>query len=80
MNQEIEQKLYQMLADQFSLDAAEIRPEMTFEGDLGADSVDILDLSMSIEDEFGISEMEEEDITKIKTVADLVSYVQGKLG
>ena len=47
--------------------------------DLGADSVDLVELSMALEEEFGVEEMAEEDVAGIKTVADLVHYLQGKV-
>ena len=51
----------------------------TFTDDLGADSLDIVELSMALEEEFGVSEMSEEDIAGIATVGDLVNYLQNKL-
>ncbi len=45
----------------------------------GVDSLDIVELSMALEEEFDIGEMSEEDLATIKTVGDLVNYLQGKL-
>ena len=73
------EKLSELLAEQFGVDANSITMDTTFENDLGADSVDIVELSMALEDEFGIEEMSEEDITKIATVGDLVRYLQNKI-
>ena len=53
--------------------------ETTFEDDLGADSLDIGELSMALEEEFGVSEMGEDEISSITTVGDLVHYLQNKL-
>ena len=47
--------------------------------DLGADSLDIVELSMALEEEFGVEEMEEDDLSGISTVSDLVRYLKGKL-
>ena len=47
--------------------------------DLGADSVDLVELSMALEEEFGLGEMEEEDIASIATVGDLYKYMQDHL-
>ena len=47
--------------------------------DLGADSLDVVELTMALEEEFGIGEMEEEDLSGISTVGDLVRYVSDKL-
>lgn len=56
-----------------------ITMETTFEDDLGADSLDIVELSMALEEEFGVSEMGEDEISSITTVGDLVHYLQNKL-
>ena len=53
--------------------------ETAFQDDLNADSVDIVDLSMALEEEFGIEEMGEEEISTIVTVGDLVRFLQNKL-
>lgn len=72
------EKLAALLADQFTVEADTITMETTFE-DLGADSLDIVELSMALEEEFGVEEMEEDDLSGISTVADLVNYLKGKL-
>ena len=72
------EKISALLAEQFGMDADNITMETSFE-DLGADSLDIVELSMALEEEFGIEEMEEDDLSGIATVADLVNYLKGKL-
>ena len=72
------EKVAALLAEQFSVDAESVTMDTTFE-DLGADSLDIVELSMALEEEFGIEEMEEDDLSGIATVADLVNYLKGKL-
>ena len=72
-------KLTELLAEQFSVEPESITMETSFEDDLGADSVDIVELSMGREEEFGIEEMSEDDVATIKTVGDLVHYLQGKV-
>ena len=71
-------KLTELLAEQFSVEPESITMDTSFEDDLGADSVDLVELSMGLEEEFGIEEMSEEDVAAIKTVGDLVHYLQGK--
>ncbi len=71
-------RLVRILSEQFGLDPEEISEETGFE-DLGADSVDLVELSMNLEEEFGIDEMGEEDISSIHNVGDLVNYLQGKI-
>ena len=65
-----------IIADQFGVDADTITMDTSFEEDLSADSLDIVDLSMSIEEAFGLEEMGEEDLSKITTVGDLVDVIQ----
>ena len=72
------EKIAALLAEQFSVDADSITMETTFE-DLGADSLDIVELSMAVEEEFGLEDMDEDDLSGIATVADLVRYLKGKL-
>ena len=75
----IYKKLVELLAEQFSMEPDEFTEETTFE-DLGADSVDLVELSMSLEEEFGIEEMGEEDISHIRNVGNLLQYLQSRLG
>ena len=73
------EKLCDLISEQFSVEADTITMETTFTEDLGAASLDIVELSMALEEEFGVSEMSEEDIAGIATVGDLVNYLQSKL-
>ena len=73
------EKVCSILAEQFGVDADTLTRETAFVEDLGADSLDVVELMMSIEEEFDIGEMSEEDLATIKTVGDLVHYLQGKL-
>lgn len=73
------EKLTELLAEQFSVEPESITMDTSFEDDLGADSVDIVELSMGLEEEFGIEEMNKDDVAAIKTVGDLVHYLQGKV-
>lgn len=65
-----------IIAQQFGVDADSITTETTFEEDLGADSIDIVELSMALEDEYAIGEMSEDDLGGISTVGDLIQYIQ----
>lgn len=73
------EKLKGLIADQLGVDANNISMDTNFEEDLGVDSLDIVELSMALEEEFDIGEMSEEDLATIKTVGDLVGYLQRKL-
>ena len=68
-------KLKALIAEQLGVDAETITLEAAFVEDLGVDSLDLVELSMALEDEFGIEEMAEEDMANIKTVGDLVEYL-----
>ena len=69
------EKIRQIIVDQFELDEEAVTEETNFLSDIGADSLDVVELAMSIEDEFGLGEIGEEDIRSIQTVGDLVAYV-----
>lgn len=69
------EKLQGIIADQLELDAEEIAYDSHILDDLGADSLDVVDLIMSIEDEFGI-EVPDEALENIRTVEDMVKYIE----
>ena len=73
------EKLRSLIADQLGVDSSNITMDTNFEEDLGVDSLDIVELSMALEEEFGVEEMEEDDLSGISTVSDLVRYLKGKL-
>ena len=73
------EKLAQLIAEQFNVDADSITMDTSFANDLNADSVDIVDLSMALEEEFNIDELGEEEASSISTVGDLVRFLQSKL-
>ena len=72
-------KLCKLIAEQFGVEPETITADTAFVDDLGADSVDLMDLSMALEDEFGMEEMDSEDIESIVTVGDLHRYMQEHL-
>ena len=69
------EQVKKILSDQFDVEEDSITPDTTIQGDLGADSLDVVDLLMSIEDEFEL-EIPDEETDKIKTVGDLVQYIE----
>ncbi|MEW6243713.1 MAG: acyl carrier protein [Bacillota bacterium] len=70
------QKVREIIAEQLSIDDEdEISLDSTFINDLGADSLDIVELIMALEEEFGL-EIPDEDAEKINTVADVVEYIR----
>lgn len=70
-----EDKVKSIIAEQLGVEAAEVTPEASFTDDLGADSLDIVELVMAFEEEFGL-EIPDEDAEKIVKVSDAVSYIQ----
>ena len=77
--EKIFQTMRELIAEQFAVDAEEDSMDSEFEADLGADSVDIVELAMSVEDTFEVGELPEEIVTTLKTVGDVVNYIAGKL-
>ena len=78
--EEIFKTMQDLIAEQFAIDTDEISMESSFVDDLGADSVALVELVMAMEEEFDIGEIDEEDLTALKTVGDCVRYLNGKLG
>ena len=68
-----------LIAEQFALDADEVTMDSSFVDDLGADSVDLVELVMAMEEEFDIGEIDEEDLQSLKTVGDCVRYLSSHL-
>jgi len=72
---EILDRIKQIVADQLGIDEDQIVPEASFIDDLGADSLDIVELIMALEEEFDM-EIPDEDAEKIKTVQDAIDYIK----
>ena len=75
--EEIFAKVRTIVADQLSVEAAEVKPESNFQNDLGADSLDTVELVMALEEAFDI-EIPDEAAEGIATVGDAVKYIQDK--
>ena len=73
----IQPKVKEVIVEQLGVDPERVKPEASFIDDLGADSLDIVELVMAMEEEFGI-EIPDEDAEKLKTVQDVRSYLQVK--
>ena len=69
------EKLKSLIVEQLSVDSDAVTLDSAFVEDLGVDSLDLVELAMALEDEFGIEEMSEEDMANIKTVGDLLEYL-----
>jgi acyl carrier protein len=74
---EIFNKVQEIVADKLGVEVSEVTPEASFQEDLGADSLDIVELVMALEEEFNI-DIPEEEAEKIVTVGDAVNYIKDK--
>ncbi|MCX8124353.1 MAG: acyl carrier protein [Spirochaetes bacterium] len=72
------EKIKKIIVDQLGVDESEVTPQASFVDDLGADSLDTVELVMALEEEFGI-EIPDEDAEKLLTVEDVVKYIEAKL-
>ncbi|MDO5562379.1 MAG: acyl carrier protein [Synergistaceae bacterium] len=77
--EEVQAKLKEIVMDRLNAEEEQIKPEASFVEDLGADSLDIVELIMGIEEEFDI-EIPDEDAEKLTTVGEALNYVKTKLG
>ena len=76
---EILEKLKALVIDRLNVEEEQIKPDASFVDDLGADSLDIVELIMGIEEEFEV-EIPDEDAEKLRNVGDALAYVKRKLG
>jgi len=76
---ELDKKVSELIVGQLGVSEEEVRPEASFIDDLGADSLDIVELVMALEEEFDI-EIPDEDAERIQTIGDASSYLKEKLG
>ena len=77
--EDIFKTMQDLIAEQFAIDADEISMDSSFVDDLGADSVDLVELVMAMEEEFNVGEIVEDDLTGLKTVGDCVRYLYNKM-
>ena len=75
MAADVESKVREIISEQLGVAATEVTPEASFIEDLGADSLDIVELVMALEEEYGM-EISDEDAEKIRTVKNVVDYIQ----
>ena len=75
MEDEIFAKVKKLVAEELNVDESEVTPEATFQDDLGADSLALVELIMAIEEKFEIENIPDEDAEQIRTVQDAVDYI-----
>ena len=76
---DIQQKVVDLLVEQLGVDAESVTPDAHFIDDLGADSLDTVELVMAFEEEFDL-EIPDEDAEKLETVSDATDYLKRRLG
>ena len=77
--EDIFKTMQDLIAEQFAIDADELSMDRSFVDDLGADSVDLVELVMAMEEEFNVGEIDEDDLTGLKTVGDCVRYLYNQM-
>ncbi|GAB4228615.1 MAG: acyl carrier protein [Chlamydiales bacterium] len=77
MENSLEDQVIGIIVEQLGVDRQEVTPEKSFVEDLNADSLDITEMIMNLEESFGI-EISEEDAEKLRTVADVINYIEAK--
>jgi acyl carrier protein len=75
----IDEKVIDIIVDKLGVDRSEVTPEAVFVDDLGADSLDLVELIMAMEEEFGM-EIVDEDAEKLRTVQDVINFISARAG
>ncbi len=75
----IEEKVKEIIVEQLGVNAEQVTPSASFIDDLGADSLDTVELVMAFEEEFGV-EVPDEEAEKLQTVADVIKYIEDHQG
>ena len=71
----IEDKVFDIVVDKLGVDRGEVTPDAVFVDDLGADSLDLVELIMAMEEEFGF-EIADEEAEKLRTVGDVINFIK----
>ncbi|MCR6096005.1 acyl carrier protein [Salipaludibacillus agaradhaerens] len=71
----VQERIAKIVSERLGVDESEVKKEATFKDDLGADSLDVVELVMELEDEFDL-EISDEDAEKIATVGDVIEYIE----
>ena len=73
------ENIIRLLSEQLGVDTSEISEHSKLSGDLGADSLDVVEMTMALEEEFDIPETDDEVLVKLVTVGDVLRYIQSKV-
>ncbi len=74
---DVEKRVKEIIVEQLGVNESEVTPEAKFVDDLGADSLDLVELVMALEEEYN-TEISDEDAEKIQTVGDAIKYIQSR--
>jgi acyl carrier protein len=75
MDEDVLTRVRKLVAEELNIDESEVTPDASFQDDLGADSLALVELIMAFEDKFDIENIPDEDAEKIKTVRDAANYI-----
>lgn len=78
MEKSVERRVIEIIVEQLGVSEEEVTTEASFVDDLGADSLDLVELIMAMEEEFGL-EISDEDAEKIQTVQDVINYINERI-
>ena len=73
------EKLQAIIAEQLGIEAGDVSADSNFKDDLNADSLDLFEMIMAMEEEFEVGEIQEEELGSLKTVGDAVNYIAAKV-
>lgn len=76
----VEEKVKSIVSEKLKVDESEVTPEKSFTRDLGADSLDTVELVMQFEEQFELDEIPDDEAEKIETVGDAIEYIKAKTG
>ena len=79
MDSDLKQQIIKVIVEQLQVEPDEVKPKASFIEDLGADSLDIVELVMAMEENFNL-EIPDDEAEKIQTVQDAISYIEGQIG
>jgi len=78
VDQELFEQVRKLVAEELNIDEAEVTPQASFQDDLGADSLALVELVMAFEEKFELDNIPDEDMEGIRTVQDAVGYIAGR--
>ena len=76
----VKEKVIKMVAEQFMVEDGSVTADTSFTDDLGADSLDVVELTMALEEEFSLPDTPDDELLKIRTVGDLADYISRVTG